>query len=67
MLGCPSHPLVNDFKRSSDNMAMKASSMLAVTQSCGTLCVPPLTPIHPAEMACTALVPNFNSQTSLLE
>lgn len=41
--------------------------MLGVTQPCGTLCVPPLTPIHLAEMVCTALILNCNSQTSLLE
>lgn len=67
LMGCPSHPPVNDFKRSSDNMSMKGSSMLAVTQPCGTLCVPPLTPIHPAEMVGTALVPNFNSDITFRE
>lgn len=66
ILGSPSHPPVNDFRGSPDNLWVKASSMLAVTQPCGVLCVPPLTPIHLAEMVCTALVPNFNSHTSLL-
>lgn len=67
MLGSPSHPPVNDFKGSPDNMSVKASSMLAVTQPCGTLCVPPLTPIPLAEMVSTAQIPDFPSQTSLLE
>lgn len=67
MLRSPSHPAVSDFKGSPGNMSVKGSSLLAVTQPCGTLCVPPLTPIHLAEMVCTALSPNFNSQTSLLE
>lgn len=68
-MGITSHPHVDDFKGSPANTSVKASSMLAVTQPCGTLCVPPLTPIHPwlGKWSAQPLIPNLNSRTPLLE